>query len=187
MEWLTMYENTIPFILIALLVAGLLVWRIKPEEFRQLVWYHLALAAALFWGALALALVLYSWGYFYSYFTPGFFRWLAPLAALLIYPLWSLLMRWIAVRLPLHPLLGFCLLGGLQGIFEHGVAMQRFNLLEVPLLAGSSPWAVYLLAFFEYAVYWGLVACLAVLISRLLRRFRSDKTELDRPKKGSHA
>jgi hypothetical protein len=172
-----MYENTIPFILIALLVVGLLVWRIKPEEFRQLAWYHLALAAALFWGALALTLVLYAWGYFYSFFTPGFFRWLAPLVSLLIYPLWSLLMRWLALRLPFHPLLGFCLLGGLQGIFEHGIAMQHFNLMAVPLLAGSSPWAVYLLAFFEYIVYWSLAAGLALALGRMQFRFgRGSRT-----------
>ena len=166
-----MLENTFLFALLAIISVVLLVWRIKPDEFRKLTWWRFCIAAAIFWGSLSLILVLSAWDHFYSHFTPNYYRYVAPLAALFIYPLWSLVLRWIALRLPVHPILGFCMLGGIQGILEHAVAINRLNLLTVPFLAGSGPLAVYVLALFEYIVYWGIVVFLAIVVGRIQDRF----------------
>jgi hypothetical protein len=165
-----MLENTPLIALLAVSLAGLLIWRVRPDTVRRLPWWTFALAAAIFWAALALILILTAWGFFYSYFAPGYYAYVAPLAALVVYPLWSLGLRWAALRLPGHPVLSFCLLGGLQGVFEHVVAVERLHLLVVPFLAEATPAGIYALAFFEYALYWGVVLLLAAVIGRVRGR-----------------
>jgi hypothetical protein len=167
-----MLENTPLLILLSVGLLALLLWRIRPGTVRRLPWWTFALAAALFWAPLALILILTAWGFFYSHFTPGYYAYVAPLAALVVYPLWSLGLRWAALRLPGHPVLSFCLLGGLQGVFEHVVAVERLHLLAVPFLAETTPAGIYLLAYFEYALYWGLVLALALAVERLYSRVR---------------
>lgn len=165
-----MLENTPLLGLLAVSLVALLVWRTRPDTVRGLPWWAFALAAASFWAALALTLILTAWGFFYRYFTPGYYAYVAPLAALVVYPLWSLGLRWAALRLPGHPVLSFCLLGGLQGVFEHVVAVGRLHLLAVPFLAGATPAGIYALAYFEYALYWGVVLLLALVVGRIRGR-----------------
>jgi hypothetical protein len=84
-----------------------------------------------------------------------------------VYPLAALLFRWIALRLPGNPVLWFCLLGGLESIAEHAVAIYRLNILRIPILRGSTAAAIFLFAFFEYVVYWGAALWLSLLVDRL--------------------
>ncbi len=163
-------ENTPAFILFAILIVIFLFWRIKPVEFRKIPWSHFCIAAALFWGSLTLIFVLIGWDLYYSHFTPHYFRYLAPLASIFIYPLWSLAFRWIAFRLPANPIVSFCILGGLQSFYEHAVAIYRLNLLEVPLLEGTTPVAIFIFAFFEYVVYWGIVVLITLVVGRIRYR-----------------
>lgn len=162
-----MMENTPLFAALAVLALAVAGWRVRPDRFRRISWRWFGLAAALFWGSLATILVLGVWERYYSHFAPAYYRLAAPLASLVIYPLWAALLRWIALRLPGPPALGFCLLGGLQALFEHAIGIYRLNLLEVPMLAGSTPLAIFIFAFCEYIVYWSVVLLLADALARL--------------------
>jgi uncharacterized membrane protein YgdD (TMEM256/DUF423 family) len=163
-----MLENTPWFLLMTALAIVIVLRRVRPENFRQIAWWQFCLGAALFWGSLAGLLLAFAWGRYYSFFADPSFRLLAPLVSLLVYPLWSLLLRWVALRLPVPPAAGFCLLGGLEGLFEHAVAITRLDILQVPMLQGSTPLAVMVFAFFEYIVYWGIALILADGLRRIL-------------------
>jgi hypothetical protein len=161
-------ETSILFaILLAAALIALVGWRAKAERFRALSWAAVGLASALFWGLLAIGLRLYFWETYYSYFTPAWSRWLAPLAAVLYFFI-GLLLRWIALHLPGNPAITFLLLGGLESIPEHALGIYRFHILDIPLLEGSPPLSIFLFAFFEYIVYWSIVLGLALLLGRLL-------------------
>ncbi len=164
-------ENTPLFILIAVITVLILVWRIKPGEFRATQWLNFCIAAGVFWGCFSLILVLTMWDRFYRHFAPPYYYFVALLASIFVYPIWSLALRWIALRLPGNPIVWFCILGGLQAIFEHAIAVYRLDLLAVPFLAGSTPTAIFIFSFFEYIVYWGIVVYLAVVIRRLRQRY----------------
>ena len=169
---LPLMENTPLFAAFAVLALALVAWRVRSGRFRQISWRYFSLAAALFWGSLATILVLSVWERYYSHFAPPYYRIAAPLASLVVYPLWVLLLRWLALRLPGLPAVSFCLLGGLQALFEHAIGIYRLNLLDVPMLQGSSPLAIFLFAFFEYIVYWAIVLLLADTIKRLVERLK---------------
>jgi hypothetical protein len=169
---LPILENTPLFTVLALLVTGFCLWRIRSGRFRQIRRLHFVLAAALFWGVLASLLILSAWERYYGHFAPPYYRFAAPLAALLVYPLWALLLRWLAARLPGNPAASFCLLGGMQGVIEHYIAITRLNILQAPMLQDSPPQAVLGFAFFEYIVYWGLVLLLADLVGLAWDRYR---------------
>jgi hypothetical protein len=161
-------ETSILFaILLAVVVLALAGWRVQAERFRALPWLDVGIASALFWGLLATGLRWYFWETYYSYFTPAWSRWLAPLAAV-FYFFVGLLLRWIALHLPGNPAITFLLLGGLESIPEHALGIYRFHILEIPLLAGSTALSIFLFAFFEYIVYWSIVLGLALLLGRLL-------------------
>jgi hypothetical protein len=171
-ERLSILENTPLFTVFALLVVAFVVWRIRAAGFRQIQRLHFALAAILFWGSLATILILSVWDSYYAHFAPPAYKILAPVASILVYPLWSLALRWLAIRLPGSPAASFCLLGGLQGVIEHWVAIYRLNILKAPMLQDSPPAAVLVFAFFEYIVYWGIVLILADFVRRLVEHLR---------------
>ena len=83
----------------ALVIVGLLAWRLKPVAFRVLSWQAVGIASALFWGLLAALLISYTWGFYYSFFAPAWYRFAAPLGALIIYATLGLTLRWAAIRL----------------------------------------------------------------------------------------
>lgn len=170
-------ENTPFAIAAALLVVGLLVWRLKPSGFHSLSWQSVGLAAALFWGALAALMIAYAWSFYYRLFVPPWYRFAAPLGALGLYAALGIFFRWAALRLPGNPVVWFCLLGGLESIPEHAIGIYRFEILALPILQGSSAASIFIFAFFEYMFYWGLVLGLAVGVDRLLRaRRRGSRT-----------
>lgn len=162
-------ENTPWAIAISLATTGLLVWRLKAAGFRALSWQALGIAAGVFWGALAWLLIAFSWDFYYQFFAPAWYRWGAPLEAVFLYAALGLFLRWAAGKLPGNPVLWFCLLGGLESIPEHAIGIFRFGILEIPALQGSSPGSIFLFAFFEYTVYWGIVLGLAAVLDRWLR------------------
>ncbi|MBX3059828.1 MAG: hypothetical protein KF770_25530 [Anaerolineae bacterium] len=173
MEQQLIAENTPAAVVAAFVLVGLLVWRIKPARFHALSKLSFAIAAALFWGVLAAWLVSFAWDFYYSSFAPGWYRVAAPLGAIIIYPAFALLLRWLALRLPGNAVLVFCLLGGLESILEHAVAIYRFDILQIPFLQENSAGAILLFAYFEYVVYWGATLLLTVGIDWLLRTLRS--------------
>lgn len=163
------FENTPYAIAAATVIIGLLAWRLRPPAFRALAWQSFGIAAALFWSVLAATLIAWAWGFYYSRFMPAWYRIAAPLGAIMLYSMLSLLIRWAALRLPGNPVVVFCLLGGLESIPEHAVAIYRFDILQIPVLQGSTAASIIVFAYFEYAAYWGVVLLLAVGIDRLLK------------------
>jgi hypothetical protein len=72
------------------------------------------------------------------------------------------------MRLPFNPVVAFCLLGGLQSIPEHAIAIYRFHILEVPLMQGSPPAGIFVFAYFEYVFFWGLALGLAGILNQII-------------------
>jgi hypothetical protein len=178
-----MTPNTLIFFVLALLLVGLLAWRFKPVHFRLLSWQAVGIGSALFWGVFAGVMMWYAWDIYYRFYAPSWDRIVGPLAAIVFYFLLGLLLRWAALRLPGNPTLTFCLLGGLESVPEHAVAIYRFHILQIPLLQGTTPASIFILAFFEYAVYWSLALCVAIVVDRLLRvlRKRVNQTHASPP------
>ncbi len=166
-----MLENSVFFIALAVLSLVILTRWIKPGDFRALSWKLIALASALFWSILAILLLIFYWDDYYSFFADSSQRLLIPLAALIVYPLWSVFLRWLALHLPGNPVAAFCLLGGLQAIPEHAIAIYKMRILDIPFLQEATPISIFIFSYFEYLVFWSLVLVLA----RLLLRFGSNR------------
>lgn len=128
----------------------------------------IVLTSALFWGVLAAVAIFGFWDLYYSHFYPTWIRWLTPLD-LLLYGAIGLGLWWLAQRLPGPDVLWFALLGGVEGILEHLFGVYVLQILDkVPWLQGLTPPPVLIFSFFEYVVYWTLVAWLAFGLARLV-------------------
>jgi hypothetical protein len=166
--WLSAAGTAVLASLLSVLVARLL-----PRERFRLLGFEIVLAGGLFWGALATALVLSMWDSYYTFFAQDWQRLLAPLSAIL-YAGIALLLWWLTRRLPGPPALVFVVLGGLESLVEHPLAIWGMDLFErVPMLAGVEPAPVLVFAFFEYVIYWGLTLVLAHLLAGPLTALRS--------------
>lgn len=160
--------------LISILVAAFLailcvlwvVWKIDQERFLSVSRLQLGLTAGSFWLLFSIGLTVFYWKSYYEYFVPRSLLWLRPLS-FVIYFLAAVGMRWLALRLPGHPSLTFCLLGGLESIPEHALGIYRMHILEIPLLQGTRPHEIFIFAFFEYVIYWAIVLLLAAWLGRL--------------------
>lgn len=148
-------------------MVSMLAWRVGPSRFRETRWWILALACGLFWGALAFVLHLVYWDSYYRYFAPSYVNWLTPLAALFYIGV-GLLLRWLAQRLPGNSVINFCLLGALESVPEHLLAVYRMHILDIPMFQDVNASLIFIFAFFEYAIYGGAVLSLAVLLDRWL-------------------
>lgn len=152
----------------ALIAVGcvlFLVWRVRPEQFRQLERKVVAGASGLFWGILAAILFVTYWQGYYSAFYADWVRWSVPLVVL-IYGAVGLGLWWFATHLPGNPVVTFCVLGGIESVPEHLLGIYRLKILEVPLLRGLKPVPVLVFAVFEYVIYWSIVVLMMVLLQR---------------------
>ncbi len=127
-----------------------------------------AASSALFWGVVAFVAILRFWELYYGYFYPRWIRWLVPLD-LMLYGAISLGLWWMALRLPGPRMLSFVLLGGVEGIAEHVLGIFGLRILDrVPWLHGLDPLPLLIFSFFEYVLYWTLVAWLAWVLLQIL-------------------
>jgi hypothetical protein len=165
-------ENTPIAFILALVTIALLLWRVKISRFCSASWTSFGVASAIFWGILAALLVSFTWKNYYSLFAPRWHRLAAPLGAVVFYSTFALLFRWVSLRLPGNPILYFCLLGGLESVPEHAVAIYRFHILDIPILRGSTPASIFIFAFFEYMLFWGIALMLVFPIDTALKRFQ---------------
>ena len=163
-----MTPNTLIFFVLAILLVGLLAWRFKPAQFHLLSWQSVGIGSALFWSLFAGVMTWYAWDFYYRFFKPPWARIATPVGAIVFYFLLGLLLRWVALRLPGNPIVWFSLLGGIESVPEHAVAIYRFHILQIPLLQDSTPASIFIFAFFEYVVYWSLALCAAIAVDRLL-------------------
>jgi len=146
---------------LSLVIGAPLIFAFRQETFQRSA-LPIALASALFWGVLATLAMVVFWQLYYQYFYPSWLRWLAPLD-IVLYAIIGLGMWWLAVRLPGSPVLWFLILGGIESLIEHLVGIYVLHILDkVPILQGVDPVPALTFAFFEYMIYWGLVAWLSL-------------------------
>ncbi len=156
-------------VLVALVDLGVvfvLIWRIKPAQFRALKW-EVTGVSGIAWGIFAVALLELFWDLYYRFIFPDVMRWLAFSDAL-IYAGIGLGMWWLSCRVPGNPVANFCFLGGIDSVLEHVWGIYGLGILDkVPLLQGAAPLPVLVFAFFEYILYWGIVLAIATMLSRV--------------------
>jgi hypothetical protein len=151
------WQSTLLFAGIGLVLSVPLQLLYREEAFHRSV-LPMTIASAVFWGILATAALLAAWQLYYQYLYPTWVRWLAPGDAL-VYGLIGFVMWWLAIRIPGSHILWFLLLGGLEGILEHVFGIYGLHILgKVPWLQGATPFPVIIFSFFEYIVYWAVVA-----------------------------
>jgi hypothetical protein len=167
-----MLQSILLAVVFATIVTGLAAWRLRAAAFRALPASSFTVGAAVFWGAFAALVIAYGWSSYYVHFVPPWYRYIGPIGAIVIYPLLAHTIRWASLRVPGNPALNFCVLGGLEAIPEHAVGIYRFRILDVPLLQGTSPVEVFVFAYFEYVVYWGLALGMVVLANAVITRLR---------------
>ena len=169
-------------IITALLDAALIAAlsrRAPHDQFRHFHW-PIMLASGVFWISYGLTLFWLSWDSFYSRFLPRPID--SSLARMMIellpYAFIGLAMWWLASKLPGNPVVSFCLLGGVQSIFEHLWGVYRHGMLEkVPFLQDASVVSVLAFATAEYILYWGSVLWIAIAIFAVKRRLVSHRRE----------
>lgn len=156
-------------ILIFAVVDGIfvpvLVRIIRPSIFRNIKWTQVGVAGIIWFAIWRWALVNF-WGAVYIHVFPAWGQyWLPPLfsflMAIVALGLWTL-----ALRLRMHPVVGYTLLGGVWGVCTHIWAVNRGVVEKPPLLQGASPVAAVAIAFFEYMFYWCVILALSAFIYR---------------------
>ena len=170
---------------------SLLAWRVRPATFRQFRG-ELLITTAVFWCGLWLWAVGYFWDPVYHYVFPPWSRWLLPLFQAALTASVAALAWWISGRMRLHPVLSYCLAGGLWGMLSHLCAVQLGIVAKPPLLQGANPLAAAIIAIFEFMFYWCVIIIAALLVrtarhwagtsftisifnvTSLLRRFRRE-------------
>lgn len=148
------------FAALDLVVLVPLVLVFKSEVFR-VASRLIVFASAVFWGTVAVVAIRGFWEMYYRHIYPAWVRLLVPLDVLL-YGGIGLGLWWLAIRVGGPSVLAFALLGGIEGIAEHLFGIYALRILDkVPLLQGLAPLPVVVFSFFEYVLYWTLVAWLA--------------------------
>lgn len=166
-EKLSVWPSILISAVLAIGIVSVLAWRVKPLRFREIRWWIFALASGLFWGVFALVLHIFYWDSYYKYFAPTYVSWLTPLAAL-FYIVVGLGLRWLALHMPGNVIINFCLLGALESVPEHLLAIYRMHILDIPMFQNVNAISIFIFAFFEYAIYWEVVALLAYFINKWL-------------------
>ena len=120
--------------------------------------------------AFSILLLNVYWDFYYQYFSFPWARWAAIFNGIL-YGSVALLFWWLSSRLPIHPVITFCILAMIESVLEHLLGIYRMGILEkVPALQGADPLAVFAFAMPEYVLYWGGVLGLAALVQWLRAR-----------------
>src|SRR5574341_1364645 len=126
---------------IAAVIGIVMIWflarSIPAQRFREMKW-HITASAALLWGSLTAVLMAAFLDSYFAFFKPDWLHWWNPVLAAVFYAVVGLLLWWLAGRSRWNPAAVFCVLGGLWAIPEHLLAVQRFNILDIPLLEGIS-------------------------------------------------
>lgn len=131
------------------------------------------LTSAVFWGIIAYVAMKYFWEMYYVYFYADILRKLVPFN-IIIYAGITIVLWLLALRLPVSTLLWFVLLGGIEGVIEHIIGIYIFDILnKVPWLSDVTPLPVIIFSFFEYVVYWSIVAWLSVGVIKIYRIFNN--------------
>lgn len=159
------WASTLLFGSVGAALAVPLALSFDQTRFQAAAW-PVMLASALFWGVLAITALWGFWDIYYRFWYPAWLRWLAPLD-LLVYAAIGLGMWWLALRLPGSSMAWFIVFGGIEGVLEHIFGIYGLQILKkVPWLEGLPPIPLIIFSFFEYTLYWALVAWLAAGLAR---------------------
>jgi hypothetical protein len=159
--------STLIFGFLAILITTPLHLIFERDLFR-IALLPITIASAIFWGIVSTIFIFGYWDLYYRYFYPSWIRPFAPLN-LILYSSIGFGLWWLTSRQTLPVIWTFAALGGLQGVLEHTLAIYGFRILDkVPLLEELKPMPVLVFSFFEYALYWSLVAWIALGITKLL-------------------
>jgi hypothetical protein len=157
------------------ILISILIWRIKPSQFRDLKWILVG-TAVLSWSAFAILLVSAFWDAYYHHFFPSWFR---SGGILLFVPILfgslAFAFHWLALRVLGNPIVTFCLLGGMESFVEHLWGIYSFKILEIPFLQEASPASILAFAFPEYIFYWCIVISIATLVQSGWRWFTKQR------------
>jgi hypothetical protein len=157
------------------LLAILAILTVSRDDLRRMHWI-LPLTAAFFFTLVWVSAMALAWDWFYSYIFPPWARYLLPAVFGIGYGLLALGMTWLCQRLPGIPALTWILLGGVEGLLSHLVAIYSLGAAsKPPIMQGTDPMVVLIFAIFEKAFYWGLI----LLFSRFLLRFQSPHQSND--------
>jgi hypothetical protein len=126
------------------------------------------LASGSFWFVLTVLAFAGFWEMYYAYFYPGWVRYLSPLNFFL-YGALGYLVFTAASALPFRFLLGCAVVGGMEGVAEHVIGIRLGILEKVPIFEDLHVRPVLVFSFFEYALYWTLVAGLATGLAGLIQ------------------
>ena len=125
-------------------------------------------ASGIFWGVLSVFAFRAFWELYYQHFYPFWVRPLAPLN-IFLYAVFGLILWFLANRFSTVPVLLFILLGGIEGLLEHVIGVYCLRILEkVPVFNALTPGPVFIFSFFEYIVYWSIVAWFAVVLTKFV-------------------
>ena len=144
------------FALFGMVLVAYLARFIEPELFLLLKW-KVTIVAAAFWFVIWLVMVIFFWEPVYHYVFSSVLRWFIPPLMAAFFALAGLFIWWAASHFTGHPVLSFCLLGGLSGIITHIWAIARGILEKPPMLQGVSPLAASIMPFFEFVLYWCII------------------------------
>lgn len=178
--------NSVLFIATGFLILvniPLLIWvyfSVKRNDFEKMK-FTLVITSGVIWGVISVLLFSSSWEIYYQYFYQAWMKPLAPLNALM-YGFVTLVMWFIAVKLPWNPALVFCLLGGLESLIEHLWGIYHLGILEkTPIFQGTNPIIALVFSFPEYILYWGSILLLSKMIYKLLVKYNVVEKKLNDP------
>jgi hypothetical protein len=151
--------------LIDMVLFSILVWRIKTPRFQQLA-RPIAVVGIVFWIAIWMLFLWwgYTWEKCYQYVFPSWAPWIVPLVYGVIFGLAAGASWWLALRLPIHPMISYSVLGGLASLPGHLQAIYGGAMLErCVLIQGLDAAAALIFGVFEFGFYWLFILGAAAL------------------------
>jgi hypothetical protein len=166
-------QGALIFAILDLILAVILVWRIKPQTFRLFKW-ELLTVTALFWCGLWFWVFANFWETVYQYVFPAWTRWLMPFFQAALTTAVAALAWRQSLRFRMNPLITYLLFGGLWGMVSHLLAVSRGIVDRPPMLQGASPFSAVIIAIFEFVFYWCIISAAAAWIhgARKSEKFR---------------
>ncbi|MDL1943606.1 hypothetical protein FBQ99_14830 [Chloroflexi bacterium CFX2] len=158
-----LWQGALLFAILDAILLPILLWRIKPATFRQMRKELMAITA-IFWCSLWFWVIRSFWETVYHYFFPEWSRWLIPFLQAGLTTLVAMLAWRLTAKARVHPVLGYCLIGGLWGVITHLWAVHRGIVEKPAMLQGALPAAAVIIAFFEFIFYWCVIIIIAVLV-----------------------
>ena len=162
-----LWKGAIFFALIDVILVIILTRIIKRENLLRMKWRLIIFMAVFFFILFGSIVSIIFWNSVYSYVFPVWARWIIPPLYGLIFSLVGLLFWWLALHIPVNPIVSFCILGGFWGLITHILAIYRGILDKPPMLQDASIVSALTIATFEFIFYWSFCLGFTFLFERL--------------------